>query len=705
MVRELQDPRNLVPVQILVLFSLGIQVVLFLCAGARRKETSSSLRMRIWVLWLAYNLGDGLATFTLSRLAFFSAAGSHPLMVLWAPFLLLHLAGPDNIAAYALQDNQLSLRSLYIFFARIIAGVYFLYAYRNSSGDFIGLASRLVSAVAVVKYWERWLALKRGNLGSIRDSLKQKKPPPAMNFSHVHPHDVKFEEGSQTLDEESSVRRAHSLFHICKCGMVDSSEDKPGRENYMNKMDHSEYWTIAEMELSLMYDILYTKAAVIHTWHGYTIRVISPLAISASLLLFHFSGEDMRHREDTAMTYVLFGSALFMEWTSLLNALGSSWMLATRSPWLRYHYLCSGRWDRLRRLVISLNPLVTCGGSRSGARRWSGNMGQYNMLHFCTRPDDLLTRPLLGRLAELVGFGEWWNRKHFSGAANISDHVQTIKVCINNQIHEHLYREWGLSSLGLITHRWGMATLVRHKLLVDNNKFERTLGKEFQEGIIIWHVGPDFFLSRCKSTADHEDLVNAVKALSNYMLFLLVERPYMLPGIAQNRLYERTCEALVERPYMLPGVSHHPRSLCAMLKSLFRWRDGPAASYTSRATQTKIRADNLYQYFEKQKFSYDTVRLTYSARVANELLRYEYHHDTTKSLNVVLEVWTDMLVYAGNRGSRESHAKKLSSGGELTTIMWLMVEHFHQASLEVDDKKASDEEASSKEEYHDNYTV
>jgi len=35
-------------------------------------------------------------------------------------------------------------------------------------------------------------------------------------------------------------------------------------------------------------------------------------------------------------------------------------------------------------------------------------------------------------------------------------------------------------------------------------------------------------------------------------------------------------------------------------------------------------------------------------------------------LQLLLDVWMDFLVYGANRCSRESHAKKLSNGGELT---------------------------------------
>ena len=49
----------------------------------------------------------------------------------------------------------------------------------------------------------------------------------------------------------------------------------------------------------------------------------------------------------------------------------------------------------------------------------------------------------------------------------------------------------------------------------------------------------------------------------------------------------------------------------------------------------------------------------------------------TAMLQLLLDVWMDFLVYGANRCSRESHAKKLSNGGELTTILWIMTDYLH----------------------------
>lgn len=44
-------------------------------------------------------------------------------------------------------------------------------------------------------------------------------------------------------------------------------------------------------------------------------------------------------------------------------------------------------------------------------------------------------------------------------------------------------------------------------------------------------------------------------------------------------------------------------------------------------------------------------------------------------LELIFNVWVDKLLYAGVRCSRESHAKQLSAGGELTTVLWIIIQH------------------------------
>jgi hypothetical protein len=91
-------------VQVLVLLSFSLQVFLFIFGGTRWRNSSTVLRV---LLWLVYQLADSTATYTLGHLSIGSSPHEHRLVAFWAPFLLLHLGGQDTITAYALEDNRL----------------------------------------------------------------------------------------------------------------------------------------------------------------------------------------------------------------------------------------------------------------------------------------------------------------------------------------------------------------------------------------------------------------------------------------------------------------------------------------------------------------------------------------------------------------------------------------------------------------------
>ena len=80
--------------QILVLLSLTLQVVLLLFAGIRRREAYA---VPTFLLWLAYLLADSTAIYALGHISLSGSPSKHQLVAFWAPFLLLHLGGPDSI--------------------------------------------------------------------------------------------------------------------------------------------------------------------------------------------------------------------------------------------------------------------------------------------------------------------------------------------------------------------------------------------------------------------------------------------------------------------------------------------------------------------------------------------------------------------------------------------------------------------------------
>lgn len=61
------------------------------------------------------------------------------LQAFWAPFLLLHLGGPNTIVVYSLEDNDLWLRSCLAMIAHAGVAVYIFFSHWNN--DLLGCLS------------------------------------------------------------------------------------------------------------------------------------------------------------------------------------------------------------------------------------------------------------------------------------------------------------------------------------------------------------------------------------------------------------------------------------------------------------------------------------------------------------------------------------------------------------------------------------
>ncbi|PUZ46189.1 hypothetical protein GQ55_7G030400 [Panicum hallii var. hallii] len=632
--------------EILVILSLTQQVILLFFSGIRRRQGCSSKRL---LLWLAYQLADSTAMYALGNLSLSSTLRQHRLVAFWAPFLLLHLAGPDNITAYSFEDNKLWKRHLLTLVVQVLGAGYVVYKHITGSGILFSLGTTLMTTVAVVKFCEKTWALRCADFSIIRESLEAEDTEQQGKcdlYLEDEPPQGGFK-GKVVDKEEFLMRRAHAVFRVCKSAMVDSSEN-PGTYvvgilTHLKKNEMGYMWTLTEMELSLMYDILYTKAPVLHTLPGYCIRVVSPLAVVASFLLFLFYGREGNRSTDITITYVLLGSAFLMEMTSLLSALWSTWtfsfLCATRWSGLRHSALCLERWHKLRRMVLSLRRLAhstRIAGFFRLSRRWSGTMGQYNMLEMCT------ARP--GRLAGILGYS--------MPAVGVPNGLKDLVVVYI----QHMIESGYVNTLGMVRDKWGTEALKRwrkHIAIEDN-----FLGAELQEGIIIWHIATDIFLAnRHNTNPEDKQRVKEVQTLSNYMMFLLVKRPDMLPGLAQNKLYQWTKRSLDTQwnDIISNGLISDPGLQ-------------PSENLASALYEKELSGPFV------QKF-----RLSLAIKLAKILVSSTNKPNNT--LQLVYEVWADFLIYTANRCSRESHAKKLNSGGEFTTMVWLMTDHLHQVDV------------------------
>lgn len=111
----------------LVILSLLFQTFLIFLAPLRKRTSKKFLAA---VIWTSYLLADWTANYAVSQITKNQGKEvkrddppkNKKLLALWAPFLLLHLGGPDTITALALEDNALWARHLFGLISQALAG-------------------------------------------------------------------------------------------------------------------------------------------------------------------------------------------------------------------------------------------------------------------------------------------------------------------------------------------------------------------------------------------------------------------------------------------------------------------------------------------------------------------------------------------------------------------------------------------------------
>lgn len=149
------------------------------------------------------------------------------------------------------------------------------------------------------------------------------------------------------------ITEASHFFVIFKrlfVNLILSFQERTQSQSTFLRLTPEQAYKIIEIELSLMYDTLHSKAAVIHTWYGRLFRCLTLLSTSTACVLFNMldRGKHKSHsRIDICITNILFGGALCLEVYAIGMMLVSYWtyaalalcMTATTGHWAAW---CSG---------------------------------------------------------------------------------------------------------------------------------------------------------------------------------------------------------------------------------------------------------------------------------------------------------------------------------------------------------------------------
>jgi hypothetical protein len=131
------------------------------------------------------------------------------------------------------------------------------------------------------------------------------------------------------------------------------------------------------------------------------------------------------------------------------------------------------------------------------------------------------------------------------------------------------------------------------------------------------------------------------------MLFPLVARLFMLPeGIGQIRFGDTCAEA---KNFFRRGMTQRDENAAASM----------LVDVNCEIAPRDVKGDR------SKSVLFDACRLTKS------LLELQ----PNKRWRVIQVVWAEMLSYAANKCRSNFHAKQLSNGGELLTVVWFLMAH------------------------------
>ncbi|KAJ6676388.1 hypothetical protein OIU85_009653 [Salix viminalis] len=592
----------------MVLLSLLLQTFLIIFGPLRK--TIAAVWIRILV-WSAYLSADIVATVALGNLARSQGDSScdgsknanNSIQAFWAPFLLLHLGGPDTITAYSIQDNELWLRHLLGLVLQV--GLAFYVFSRSWDGGILPFIAIPMFIVGIIKYSERTWVLR----SSCSKSLRKNSSLSDFNRSFHH------RRTQETNQQKEYLRQAYSFFHISKCTMQDlisSHFDLMLSHFWFSKIPADGAFKVVEVELKLIYDMLYTKAPLIFSRSGIILRCISFLLSVIVFIIFQVKIEKHAYSSiDVAITYLLLAAAVFLEFHTFLCLVLSErtmmWLVDKGVNALGIYY-----W--LRKLTTS--------------KQWSRSISQYNLIRVCTA-----NKPL--KCLELVGIDEMMrhmhvNRKDLNGGLQkfIFEHLRkkAEKMKENFNLLDKKLRS-------KIIGQRGDGVLERERVL-GNFKW-CTTEVEFSRSILVWHLATEI----CSGNEKDADIVSRSKCLSEYMMYLLVIRPNML---SKGFFDEGDLNTLGGKSY------------ADIIQS---YREAP--DYDTPRFQNSWKTDK------------STV---FGGHVlARQLL--ESISESKKRWEMIEEVWMEMMTYAATRCPWKEHANQLRRGGELLTHVCFLMLH------------------------------
>ncbi|TYH40419.1 hypothetical protein ES332_D12G245900v1 [Gossypium tomentosum] len=693
-----------------ILFSLLLQALLILVAPLRK---SARGKFNIILIWFAFLLADAAANFAIGLISNsqrnrYDKAGhkanqkpeeNSDLLAFWAPFLLLHLRGPDTITAFALEDNELWLRHFLGLGFQAGAVVYvFIQSLPNKS---LWVPTLLKFVAGMIKYGERTYSILKkldpgpdyGKLMEEYDFKKKNKLPTQISLTLEPDKEAKASDvppKTNSLKDLEMVHYAYKYFQTFKGLVVDlifGFHKRGESRDFFKIRDPKDALRVIEVELNFLYGTLYTKVEVLHLrmqkiYVGYILRFLALACVLATFGIFNFKVNKHEFRGvDIGIIYTLLLGVIALDVIDIFILIFSDRSIASikdlepflvlMRPWWKT-CTCNCKYEHSPEHELLATPLVV--------RRWSGSISSHNLIRYC----------LKSNRTSIHEFPSWWQIMFESilRFLKLYECFDKCATCICNVIEECLspIRKglckifWpcfekifsfcakdlmdemvyvSLKPFSLDLWIFIFEELKTKSMFVDTPETAKriSLAREaergkllrylidvpYDENILLWQIATDLCYhpddDKVRKNTNRQDTKNPTdrKTLSDYMLYLLEFRPTMMSAVT--------------------GIGKIKfRDICAEVERFFKLVD-------LRPNQDKKACEELLGV-KTNVGSLEKVKGGPSKSVLFE------------ALENMSKVWVELVSYAASHFRASTHVAYVSQGGELITFFWLLMAHF-----------------------------
>ncbi|KAI4978836.1 hypothetical protein ZWY2020_015589 [Hordeum vulgare] len=711
--------------RILVLGSLGLQWFLLLAAPMRKYAIPRVFRTCIW---LAYISSDALAIYALAALFNRHARGSNcggveqsrVLEVLWAPVLLIHLGGQQEMTGYEIEDNELWTRHTVTLVSQVAVALYaFCKSWRSSSDWKLLAAAVLLFVVGVLSFSEKPLALNRAKIKRLAavSAWVQGTKKPSKWRKRVN-HFFLFEEsncftgigrmpplssagggdGEQAVTMSRHFSRGGAggsgkkeqkpqvvalteadkvLMVLSDMSLLAAAKDLVARNKAGKVEDVLPPLPVAEKALPRWlrsaFAFIYTRATVVVTppYLLYHLLLVPVLHVAA-LALFAASDKHPYSRADVKITYIIL---------CLTAALD---VLAVFVRQLLYRLMSMTKVPALCETVPSYNLMDTA--LREGDKSIGWMYKCARRMGFNCKGGCLFCRPQLGHLYKKV--------------------AQTVIADLVDA------QDRDLSSYRILdSNNWALSEELQGHC---GEEIKESLRVSFDRSVLLWHIASDLCF-RCidddaalvddddgrqeggggaeeidegsgeaaaiaaaeeaaageeEEAAGEEERkrkdpalqlhIKCTVAISNYMMHLLNFNPEMLLTGSRHHLISEAVEELKSTSFSRRKDGSSQKDVNELIAGILD-RDEPAfAAATSGSEHGATRGLQSQEVFH----------ILEACKLAKELLEIP---DPTTRWMLMYRVWLGMLCYSASMCRGYLHAKSLGEGGEFLSFVWLVL--------------------------------